>query len=96
MNAGDVALLMIASANRDDREFAAPDTFDLFRRERRSVGFGHGVHFCLGRHVAALEGEVALQELLAAAPAYRLDMAAAVRSNHEMVHGYTALPARPS
>jgi cytochrome P450 len=89
---GEVALLMIASANRDEREFDAPDTFDVLREPRRAVGFGSGAHFCMGRHVAALEGEVAIQQLLAASPRYEIDLRSARRTTHEMVHGFTSLP----
>ena len=91
---GDVALLMIASANRDEREFDRPDAFDLHRPAGRAVGYGSGPHFCIGRHLAGLEGEVALLELVAADPHYEVDLAGATRAHHEMVHGFTALPVR--
>ncbi len=89
---GDVALLMIASANRDEREFEAADAFDLQRPARRAVGYGSGPHFCIGRHLAGVEGEVALEELLAADPHYEVDLSTATRAHHEMVHGFTSLP----
>jgi cytochrome P450 family 130 len=91
---GEVALLMIASANRDEREFDQPDRFDLRRPVKRSVGYGSGPHFCIGRHLAGIEGEVALQALLAADPHYELDLPSATRARHEMVHGFTSLPVR--
>jgi hypothetical protein len=91
---GEVALLLIASANRDDREFEEPDRFDIHRAERRAVGFGSGTHFCIGRHVAALEGEVAIQQLLMECPRYEVDLESARRTTHEMVHGFTCLPVR--
>lgn len=91
---GDVALLMIASANRDEREFDEPDRFDLHRPVQRSVGFGSGAHFCIGRHLAGIEGEVAVQALLATDAHYQLDLAEATRARHEMVHGFTSLPVR--
>ena len=52
--AGDYALLVFASANRDEREFARPDHFDL-RRPPHHLTFGHGVHRCLGMPLALLE-----------------------------------------
>ena len=85
---------MIASANRDEREFDDPDAFDVHRPSRRAVGYGSGPHFCIGRHHAGVEGEVAVQELLAAAPHYGVDLANATRAHHEMVHGFTSLPVR--
>ena len=60
------------AANRDERQFRDPDTFELGRPELQHLGFGHGVHFCLGAHLARLEARVAFEELLAAAPEYRL------------------------
>jgi cytochrome P450 len=89
---GDVVLLLIASANRDEREHPDPDVYDVHRSPGRSVGFGQGTHYCIGRHVAGLEGEVAVQELLAVAPGYGLDLESATRTRHEMVHGFTSLP----
>jgi cytochrome P450 len=91
---GDVALMMIASANRDEREFDDPDRFDVHRPVQRAVGYGSGPHFCIGRHLAGMEGEVAIEALLAADAEYSLDLAHATRAHHEMVHGFTALPVR--
>jgi cytochrome P450 len=89
---GDVVLLLVASANRDDREFAAPDTFDVHRPAHRTVGYGSGPHFCIGRNLAGVEGDVALHELLAVAPEHVVHVDRATRANHEMVHGFTSLP----
>jgi cytochrome P450 len=69
---GAVVELYWGAANRDERAFAEPDAFVLDRAEAGHVGFGHGVHFCLGSHLARLEARVAFEELLAAAPSYRL------------------------
>ena len=66
-------LLVYGSANRDEREFADPDRFDIHRRIERSVAFGHGVHYCLGAALARLEGRVAYEELLGRFPDYGLD-----------------------
>jgi cytochrome P450 len=60
------------AANRDERQFRDPDAFVLGRPEMQHLGFGHGVHFCLGAHLARLEARVAFEELLAASPEYRL------------------------
>ena len=70
--AGAVVELYWGAANRDERQFPDPDTFALGRPELQHLAFGHGVHFCLGAHLARLEARVAFEELLAAAPEYRL------------------------
>ena len=81
-----------ASANRDDREFADPDRFDLFRRAPRIVSFNPGRHICLGIHVAQMEGRIMLQELLARSPGYGVDEAGAVRERSEFFRGFLRLP----
>ena len=70
--AGAVVELYWGAANRDERNFVDPDSFVLGRTDAGHVGFGHGVHFCLGSHLARLEARVAFEELLAVAPSYRL------------------------
>jgi cytochrome P450 len=67
----DVALLL-GSANRDERKYEHPDRFDLFRESRQSVGFGFGVHVCLGMHLARMEVRVAVNTLFDRLPDMRL------------------------
>ena len=69
---GARVLLVWAAANRDEREFEAPERFDVERGIRRHLAFGHGIHFCLGASLARLEARVAFEELLARAPEYTL------------------------
>ena len=52
--AGATVELYWGAANRDDRQFRDPDTFVLGRPELQHLGFGHGVHFCLGAHLTRL------------------------------------------
>jgi pimeloyl-[acyl-carrier protein] synthase len=61
---GDHVLLMLGSANRDQEQFADPDTLDLARRDNRHLAFSQGPHFCLGAALARLEGETALHSLI--------------------------------
>lgn len=71
--AGALVRLVWGAANRDPREFAGAERFDVARPMRRHLGFGHGVHFCLGAHLARLEARVAFEELLARLPDYALE-----------------------
>ena len=89
---GQPVLLLYASASRDGVEFPDADTWDLHRSAPRTVGFGHGTHACLGRHVARLEARVALEEVLAAMPEYVVDLDAAERLYTEYVQGFASLP----
>ncbi|HEY2563317.1 MAG TPA: cytochrome P450 [Acidimicrobiales bacterium] len=70
--AGSRVMLLWGSANLDDREFDDPDVFDIHREPTRHLGFGHGIHVCLGAALARLETRVAFEELLARMPEYRL------------------------
>lgn len=62
--AGAVLLVLFASANRDERHYPDPDRFDVARNPLDHVGFGAGIHLCLGAALARLEAEVVLGALL--------------------------------
>jgi len=71
---GDRLLLLWASANRDEARFERPDEIDLARRHPRDhLGFGRGIHFCVGAALARLEARVILEELLARTRSVALD-----------------------
>lgn len=89
---GQGVLFLYASANRDEREYADPDRFDARRKIRRHLGFGHAAHVCIGAHVAALEGRVVLEEVLAAAPDYRIDESRIRWRSADQLRGMTSLP----
>lgn len=69
---GQRIITLLASANRDEREFPEPETFTWNRPIERSLAFGRGQHFCLGYHMARLEIAVLLQEWLRRVPDYRI------------------------
>jgi cytochrome P450 len=60
---GEKVLMFLAAANRDPRRWDNPDTYDVARRTSGHVGFGAGIHMCVGQLVARLEGEVLLAAL---------------------------------
>jgi cytochrome P450 len=68
----DVALLL-GAANRDERKYDDPDRFDLFRQGRQHLGFGFGVHVCLGMHLARMESRVAINTLFDRLGPFMLD-----------------------
>jgi cytochrome P450 len=69
---GQKVVVWEGSANRDARQFSAPDDFRLGRDPNPHLTFGHGVHFCLGAHLARLEIRVALEEVLRVFARYEL------------------------
>jgi cytochrome P450 len=89
---GQRLFLLLQSANRDEHEFEDPDRFDVRRRPRRHLGFGHGPHHCIGIHLARLEGRVVLEELLSRVPEWEIDAAGLERPPSEFQIGFTALP----
>jgi cytochrome P450 len=89
---GQGVIMLYASGNRDEREFANPDVFDITRKPARIASFGAGQHACLGTHVARLEGKICLETILARIPDYEVDLARATRFHTEFVQGYASLP----
>lgn len=71
--AGSAVMPVLGAANRQEDRYPDPDRFDIFRQPRAHIGFGHGVHVCLGMHLARLEMRVALNLLFDRLPNLRLD-----------------------
>lgn len=93
MREGAKVLLLLGSANRDERVWDRPDVFDLDRAgTTHHVGFGHGIHVCLGAALARLEMRVSLGEFLARAPGYEIDESRLTRVHSGNVRGYSSMP----
>ena len=93
MHQGDSVLLLIGAANQDEREFGpTAGEFDIFRNPERHLGFGYGVHFCLGAALARLEGRVALEEIHRRMGDYTVDHDSKVRFHSGNVSGWRSLP----
>jgi cytochrome P450 len=71
--ARSVVTLCIGAANRDERRFARPDEFDIFRDPHPHLAFGVGPHLCLGIHLARMEMRLVLEAVLDRLPGLRLD-----------------------
>ncbi|MGP3987349.1 cytochrome P450 family protein [Streptomyces sp. 3N207] len=94
--AGDAVLVSLAAASRDPRHFPDPDRFDIRRSARGHLGFGHGLHHCLGAPLARTEAAIALRRLLAARPllAFATDPAALTWRSSTLLRGLVELPLR--
>ncbi len=91
---GDKVVMFFTSANRDEDVFAAPQEFDIGRDPNPHLGFGGGgPHFCLGRHLAALELRILLQAITERMPGMTLaGEASRLRSNS--INGIKHMPVR--
>jgi hypothetical protein len=71
LKTGDFVCLAYGSGNRDERAFPNPDVYDIARKPRGHLGFGGGVHACLGAMVARLAVKVIFEEFLAKFPEFK-------------------------
>jgi cytochrome P450 len=89
---GQRIITLLASANRDEREYPEPGEFVWNRPIRRSLAFGRGQHFCIGYHLARLEVAVLLQEWLRRVPDYAIQSGAATRMPSSFQWGWNTIP----
>jgi cytochrome P450 len=90
---GEKVLLFLAAANRDPRRWEQPDVFDVRRPSAGHVGFGYGIHQCVGQMVARMEAETLLSALSRRVAAFHLDGPPTLRLNNTL-RGLEALPLR--
>jgi cytochrome P450 len=90
--AGSALLLLVGSANRDERRYENPDRYDVRRDIGQHLTFGFGLHFCLGASLARLEGRVALDEVLTRFPDWEVDEDNVHVSSTSTVRGFDRMP----
>jgi len=88
---GDKILMMLASANRDPRQWDAPDRYDITRKTLGHVGFGAGIHQCVGQILARMEGELVLDALVRRVKRIRI-AGDVVRRHNNTLRGLASLP----
>jgi cytochrome P450 len=87
-----IVLFVNGAANRDPRAFNDPDRFVADRPIERHLAFGHGIHYCLGAHLARLETRVALDALVRRFPDYEIDRAGLERFHSSNIRGLSKVP----
>jgi cytochrome P450 len=94
--AHEQVLVCLGSANRDPGRFPSPDVLDIGREDGSNLGFGHGIHYCLGAPLARLEARVAFETLLGRYPGLRLavdrDALAWAHGDGLVLRGLVSLP----
>ena len=87
-------LLITGAATRDPRVFERADEFDIERQPGITIGFGHGVHSCLGAALARMESRIAIEELATRWRRLEVDEAGLRRVQMANVAGYSNVPVR--
>jgi cytochrome P450 len=90
--AGLPVLLLTGAANHDEREFSDPDRFDVDRVPGMALGFGHGIHTCLGAALARMESRIAIEEWIRRWPEFEVDEGGLERVHMANVAGYSNVP----
>jgi cytochrome P450 len=90
---GAIMMMLLASANHDERVWDDPERFDVLRQPGQHFTFGFGAHYCLGQALARLQGRVVLEEVLRRWPEWELDEDGAefLQMDTEL-RGWSALP----
>lgn len=94
LRAGDKVWLLYAASNRDEETFPDPDRFDLDRARNRHLGFGEGVHRCVGAPLAQVEMRVVLEEVLKRIPGFEVTDRDSITFDGSQSRTVARLPAR--
>jgi cytochrome P450 len=84
--------LLVGAANRDPEKFSDPEKLDINRPAVRSLGFGYGIHFCIGAALARLESQVAFETIIRRLPDLRIVGGTPTYRTNYSLRGLTALP----
>lgn len=90
--AGSPVLIVTGAANRDPRAYDDPDRFDITREGPLGISFGHGIHYCIGAHLARLEGRTAFTELYRRWPDLQVDLDGITYVHMANVAGPSSVP----
>jgi cytochrome P450 len=92
IEAGEMVMPFLGAANRDPAQFPDPDRLDITRGDTRHVGFGLGIHFCLGAPLARIEGQIAIGTLLRRLPKLALAVERPEYRHSLTLRGLQSLP----
>lgn len=93
VTAGQRVLALVGAANRDGRQFAEPERFDIARGAADHMSFGGGIHFCVGAELARIEGRIAFEHLASVLPGLEVDLDTATWRENFLFRGLTRLEA---
>jgi cytochrome P450 len=92
MKAGDHLMMLLPATGRDPRAFDDPEQIRFDRAPNQHLGFGWGIHRCIGIHLARAEMRVALEEWHARIPDYHVDPVDTIRRRRGAIAGVWHLP----
>ncbi len=88
----DIIFLYLGSANRDKEVFDDGESFNPYRKEKKHIAFGHGIHFCLGAPLARLEARIALEEFSKVIPEFEIERPSPEdRIDSDIMYGFKKL-----